>query len=200
MILRSSPSSPFGRKCKMAAMVLGLIDQIDIVPADTRDPQDSLRKQNPLGKIPILITEDGLELYDSPVICEYLDMKAGGGKLFPAGDARWPALRLQALADGILDAAILQVYERRYRTEDIVHQPWLDMQQGKVDRALNWLEANTPEAGGEPNVGDITLACALSYLDFRFNGDWREGRPRLVAWLEAFEKAVPAYGETKPHD
>lgn len=200
MILRSSPASPYGRKCKMSALVLGVLDKVEIVPADTRDPQDSMRKQNPLGKIPILVTDDGLELYDSPVICEYLDMKAGGGKLFPNGDARWPALRLQALADGILDAAILQVYERRYRTEDIIHQPWLDLQQEKVDRALDWLEANPPEAEGHPTIGDVTLACALGYLDFRFAGKWREGRPNMAAWLDAFDKAVPAYEETKPHD
>lgn len=200
MILCSSPSSPFVRKCTMSAMILGLIDQIDVVPANTRDPMDAMRNENPLGKIPTLIADDGLRLYDSPVICEYLDMKAGGGKLLPAGDARWPVLKLQALADGILDAAILQVYERRFRTEDKVHQPWLDMQQSKVDGALDWLEANTPETGAHPTIGDVTLACALDYLDFRFEGKWREGRPKLAAWLEAFAKAVPAYGETKPSD
>src|SRR5690606_23892401 len=102
-------------------------------------------------------------LFDSAVICEYLDAQAGGGKLIPAGDARWPVLKLQALADGILEAAVLQVYERRFRTEDKVHQPWLDMQQSKVDGALDWLEANPPETGSHPNIGDVTLACALDY-------------------------------------
>jgi glutathione S-transferase len=199
MILRSSPASPYGRKCKLAAMMLGLIDRVEIVRTDTRDPEDSMRKQNPLGKIPILITDDGLELYDSPVICEYLDTVAGGS-LFPGGDARWPALRLQALADGILDAAILQVYEARYRPEEKHHQPWLELQQGKVDRALQWLEANTPATGGDPTIGDLTLACALSYLDFRFAGKWRESHPNLVAWLEAWDKAVPAFAETAPTD
>ncbi|RME99049.1 MAG: glutathione S-transferase, partial [Alphaproteobacteria bacterium] len=121
MILRSSPASPYGRKCKMAAIILGLIDKVEVVPADTRDPKDSMRQQNPLGKIPILITDDGRELFDSPVICEYLDSLAGGGRLFPQGEARWQALKLQALGDGILDAALLQVYERRYRPEEMVY-------------------------------------------------------------------------------
>lgn len=200
MILRSSPASPYGRKCKMAALMLGLIDRIEIVRANTRDPEDSIRKQNPLGKIPVLVTDDGLELYDSPVICEYLDALAGGGTLFPENDARWPALRLQALADGILDAAILQVYEARYRPEDMIHRPWLALQQGKVDRALQWLEANTPEASGDPTIGELTLSCALGYLDFRFAGKWRESHPNLVTWLEAWDKAVPAFAETTPHD
>ncbi len=200
MILRSNPASPFGRKCKMSALVLGLMDRVDIVDADPRDPQDALRQQNPLGKIPILITDDGLELYDSPVICEYLDGLAGGGQLFPEGEARWSALRLQALGDGVMDAAVLQVYEGRYRPEDMIFTPWLEMQQGKVDRALAWLEAHVPQIGERPTIGDITLACALGYLDFRFDGTWREFRPNLVGWLHAFQAQVPAFGETTPHD
>ena len=198
MILRSSPPSPFGRKCKLAIAILGLGDKIEMVKADTMDPQDSLRQQNPLGKIPILITDDGLELYDSPVICEYLDSIAGGGKIFPNGEARWGALRLQALGDGMMDAGLLQVYEARYRPEDIHHQPWLDMQAEKVERGLTWLEANTPETGDTPTIGDITLACALGYLDFRFDRLWRKDRPKLVAWLDAFAEKVPAFAETTP--
>ncbi|GAB4231416.1 MAG: glutathione S-transferase [Methyloligellaceae bacterium] len=184
----------------MAAIILGLIDKVEVVPADTRDPKDSMRQQNPLGKIPILITDDGRELFDSPVICEYLDSLADGGRLFPQGEARWQALKLQALGDGILDAALLQVYERRYRPEEMVYQPWLDLQQEKVDRALDWLEAHVPETGPQPTIGDVTLACALGYLDFRHGGKWRQAHPRLVAWEEAFAQAVPAYRETMPHD
>lgn len=198
MILRSAPPSPFGRKCKLAVAILGLADKIEMVKADTMDPQDSLRQQNPLGKIPILITDDGLELYDSPVICEYLDGFAGGGTLFPDGEARWGALRLQALGDGMMDAGLLQVYEARYRPEELHHQPWLDMQGDKVDRGLAWLEANTPKTGETPTIGDITLACALGYLDFRFDGTWRKDHPKLVTWLDAFAKQVPAFAETRP--
>lgn len=199
MILRSSPASPFGRKCKLSALMLGLMDQIEVIPADTRDPEDTVRKQNPLGKIPVLILDDGLELYDSPVICEYFDTLADG-TLFPAGAARWPALRLQALCDGVLDAAILQVYEKRYRPEDMRHRPWVEMQQEKVERALVWLEKNTPPPPASPNIGDVSLACTLSYLDFRFDGAWRANSPTLVTWLEAFDTAVPAFAETMPHD
>lgn len=202
MILRSSPASPYGRKCKMSAIILGLFDRIEVVKTNTRDENDSIRGQNPLGKIPALILDDGTILYDSPVICEYLDVLAGGGKTVPAkGPGRWKALTLQALADGILDAALLQVYEKRYRPEDLVHQPWVEMQQGKVDRALDSLEANPPAGvSGTPDVGQITLACALGYLDFRFDGGWRSKRPKLVAWLKAYEAKVPAYAETAPHD
>ena len=198
MILRSAPPSPFGRKCKLAVAILGLDDRVELLKADTMDPQDSLRQQNPLGKIPILITDDGLELYDSPVICEYLDAEAGSGALFPDGEARWPALRLQALGDGIMDAGLLQVYEARYRPKEVHHQPWLDMQQEKVERGLAWLEANTPQTGETPTIGDITLACALGYLDFRFDGAWRKDHPNLVAWHDAFAERVPAYAKTRP--
>jgi glutathione S-transferase len=126
------------------------------------------------------------------------DALAGGGRLFPAGEARWPALRLQALADGILDAAILQVYEGRYRPEEMRHQPWVDRQQGKIDRALAWLETNPPAGDRRSTIGELTLACALGYLDFRFAGAWRSAHPNLAAWLGDYDKAEPAFGETRP--
>ena len=200
MMLRSAPPSPFGRKVKMAAKILDLTDRIEVVSADLNDPDDSIRQQNPLGKIPALVLDDGTCLYDSRVICEHLDGIAGGGRLFPSGEARMPAIRLQALADGLMDAGILQVYEARYRPEEKRHQPWLDRQREKVERTLAALEADPPAFDGTPDIGHVTLACALGYLDFRFDGKWREGHPRLVAWLDAFAAAVPAYGETAPHD
>ena len=200
MMLRSAPPSPFGRKVKMAAKILDLTDRIEVVSADLNDPDDSIRQQNPLGKIPALVLDDGTCLYDSRVICEHLDGLAGGGRLFPSGEARMPAIRLQALADGLMDAGILQVYEARYRPEEKRHQPWLDRQREKVERALTALEADPPAFDGTPDIGHVTLACALGYLDFRFDGKWRESHPRLVAWLDAFAAAVPAYGETAPHD
>jgi glutathione S-transferase len=122
MILRSSPASPFGRKVKMAAIVLGLMDKIEIVVANTLDPDDAIRKQNPLGKIPALTLDDGTTLYDSRVIVEYLDVQAGGGKIIPAsGKDRFDALTLQALADGIMDAAILQIYFCNESILKVVH-------------------------------------------------------------------------------
>ena len=200
MILRTTPASPFGRKCKISALILGLMDRIEIKRADTMDPEDSMRRENPLGKIPILILDDGAAIYDSRVICEYLDALAGGANLFPAGEARWPALTLQALGDGIIDAAILEVYEKRFRPEEKRHQDWLDYQREKVRRGLDWLEANIPGTQAEPDIGDVSLACTLGYLDFRFEGAWRDGHPKLAAWLEGFAERVPAFGETTPHD
>ena len=200
MILRSSQASPFGRKVKIAAKMLGLIGDIEIVKADTRDPNDSLKDQNPLGKIPTLILEDGQILYDSRVICEYLDDRAGGGLLFPKGAGRWQAFKLQAETDGILEAAILQVYESRFRPEEKRHQPWVNRQQEKVERALADLERNPPGLSGSPHIGHVTLACALGYLDFRFDGAWRASNRDLVHWLSDFERQVPAFAETMPGD
>ncbi len=116
MKLRYSPASPFARKVRIAAAVLGLAERIELVPADTGNPEDSLRRENPLGKIPTLILEDGTTLYDSRVIEQYLDDLAGGGKLLPAGGpARFQMLVRQTLADGLTDATLLLVYEGRFR-------------------------------------------------------------------------------------
>lgn len=196
LILRSSPSSPFARKVRIAAACLGLEARIAIEAADTNNPADSLRKQNPLGKIPALILEDGQAIFDSPVIVEYLDGLAGGGRLIPADlSARIRALTLQALADGAADAAVLQIYEKRMREPAERSVKWVAYQAEKVERALTALEARPPAAGAV-DVGTIALACALGYLDLRFAGEWRTSRPRLVAWLEAFSAAVPAYAAT----
>ncbi|WP_158818438.1 glutathione S-transferase N-terminal domain-containing protein [Methylocapsa sp. S129] len=197
LVLRSSPASPFGRKVKIAAAILGLTERIEIVPADTNDAHDSLRLQNPLGKIPALVLEDGAVLYDSAVILEYLDWLAGGGQIIPAAPGpRFSALTRQALADGIADAALLQVYETRFREPGQHVAKWLDHQSGKVERGLKALEAAPPETAAR-DVGAIALACALGYLDLRFAGRWRAGYPRLAAWLAAFAAAVPAFEETR---
>ena len=196
LVLRSSPASPFGRKVKMAASVLGLLDRIEIVPADTNDPAEPLRQQNPLGKIPTLVLEDGTTLFDSRVIVEYLDHLAGGS-IFPAGNERFVQLRLQALADGLCDAALLQVYETRFRPEEGRNAAWVANQAGKVSRALATLEAAPPALPDKPRIGEIALACALGYLDLRFAGAWRADHPRLVAWLEAFAAKVPAFETTR---
>ena len=197
MILRSSPPSPFGRKVKIAAAILGLTDKIEIVVTDTIDPSDSIRQQNPLGKIPALILADGKVVYDSRVIVEYLDMVAGGGKIIPNGPARLDTLVLQALADGIMDAGILQMYERRFRDEAKREPKWVEHQQGKIERALAVLEQQDVPLHATPLIGEIALACALGYLDLRFEGAWRVKHPRLVAWLDRFAAAVPAFEKTK---
>ncbi len=202
MILRSSPSSPFGRKARIAVSLLGFDGEVKIERADTTDLNDSVRAQNPLGKIPVLIAEDGTAYYNSRVILDYLDDRAGGGKIVPReSKARLAALRLQALCDGILDASILTIYEARWRKADMREPKWLEHQAGKVTRALAALEAAPPALdGGLPNVGLITLACVLGYRDFRFGGDWRSDHPRLVGWIDNFAARVAAYAATKPAD
>ena len=198
LVLRSSPASPFGRKVKIVAKTLGLMERIEIAPTNTADPSDPIRTVNPLGKIPALELEDGVTLFDSRVIVEYLDSLAGGGKVIPTEpSARFSALRLQALCDGICDAALLQVYEVRLRSEDERSAAWADLQAGKVARALASLDDAPPPVAVE--IGQIALACALGYLDLRFEGSWRQGHPKLVEWLAAFEAATPAYAETAPH-
>lgn len=196
LTLRTSPASPFGRKVRIAAALLGLEERIAIVAADTGDPTDSLRQQNPLGKIPALIAEDGEAIFDSRVIVEYLDGLAGGGRVIPPDLAtRTRALTLQALADGMADAAVLQIYERRMREPAERSAKWVDHQAGKVARGLEALESTPPKTGAN-HVGAIALACTLGYLDLRFAGDWRTGHPRLVEWLNTFAAAVPAYAAT----
>lgn len=200
LILRSSPPSPFGRKIKIAASLLGLSDKIKIETTDTNDPSDTIRKQNPLGKIPALILEDGSALFDSPVILEYLDALAGGGKIIPReGKPRWDTLRLHAVADGIMDAALLQVYEKRFRPEEHWVAKWTDYQAEKVTRSMDVLEPAPPALPAMPDIGHIGLACALGYLDLRFEGKWRAHYPKLVAWLDNFAAKVPAFEKTKVH-
>lgn len=198
MRLLSSPPSPFGRKIKIAAALLGLADRITVDVTDTNKADGPLRTQNPLGKIPTLILEDGTALFDSRVILEYLDHLAGGGKIIPHDTAaRFAALRLQALCDGLLDASLLQVYEARFRPEAVRHQPWLDYQAEKVTRTLDALEKAPPHIDPLPDVGQIALACALGYQDLRFQGRWRQTYPALVQWLDRFVAQVPSFAATK---
>lgn len=198
MILRFSPSSPFVRKVRIGANLLGLDEKITLRSVDLNDSADSIRTQNPLGKIPALVLDDGETLYDSRVILEYLDHLAGGGRILPREPKkRFAALRLQALCDGVLDAAVLLVYESRYRPPEMKVQSWVDRQHDKVKRALDALEAKPPVLAGTPDVGQIALACVLGYLDLRFTGEWRKGHPKLVAWLDAFAARVPAFEATK---
>jgi glutathione S-transferase len=196
MILRSSSSSPFVRKVRIAAAVLDLTKRIEIVPADTSDPTDTLRVQNPLGKIPTLVLADGRAIYDSAVILEYLDHLAGGGRILPSGPERFDVLTRAALADGVTDAAILKVYETRWREDGARSARWLDHQTGKIGRGLAALDSLHPDPD-RIDVASIALACALGYLDLRFAGAWRTERPKLAAWLAAFSTKVPAFEATR---
>jgi glutathione S-transferase len=209
MKLRHSPTSPFVRKVMVAAYELGLESQIERVPTRVAPTQrnDDVVRENPLVKIPALTTDDGLVIYDSRVICEYLDTLSGGGKLFPpAGKPRWLALRQQALGDGILDAGILARYES-LRPREFQWQEWIDAQMRKVRGALSALEMEcesgelsaSAEAATVP-IGQIAIGCALGWLDFRYPGEaWRERHRRLATWYDRFAKR-PAMQETAPRD
>ena len=200
MQLRSSPSSPFGRKVKMATFILGFDDQVTPVLTDTLDPNDSICEVNPLGKIPAL-EDDGTTFYDSRVIMEYLDAKAGGGKIIPAhGPERYETLTRAALMDGILDAAILVIYERRMRPEDKYVESVVERQRGKIIRGLEVIAAKNPSYsnGAMPDIGEIGLACVLGYLDFRKQVNWRDHAPNIASWLADFAAAVPGYEDSMP--
>lgn len=200
-VLRSSPASPFGRQIKIAASVLGLSGKITVEMTDTNDPGDTIRKQNPLGKIPALVLDNGDVIYDSRVILDYLNELAGGDRLIPAkGEARYKVLTLLALANGLMDAALLRVYEGRFREENERSEKWLAYQGEKVARALAVLEAQPPATvspGDVPDAARIAVACALGYLDLRFEGKWREDHPNLVKWLDDFAAAIPSFEETR---
>lgn len=198
LTLRFAAPSPFVRKVRIAADLVGLTERIQLSDADTLSPSDPLRAQNPLGKIPTLVLEDGDVLYDSRVIVEYLDDLAGGGRLIPAGPERFAALRQQALYDGVLDAALLQIYEVRYRPDASRREPsWIAYQGEKVARALAFAEAHQSRPAERLHVGHIAQACALGYLDLRFEGLWRREHPALVAWLDDFAARVPSFTWTR---
>lgn len=199
MILRTSPSSPFGRQIQLAASILHLSDRIRVEDADTTDPKDTLRQQNPLGKIPVLINDDGTALYDSRVILEYLDFVAGGEKLVPQDTSKFAALTLHALANGITDAAVANVYEKRFRPAEQQSEDRMAYQADKIARGLQALESTAPvlKSVDDIHLGHISLACALGYLDLRFEGKWRADHPELVAWLDSFSTLVPALEATR---
>jgi glutathione S-transferase len=164
-------------------------------------PDAAVVADNPLGKIPCLLTDDGAALYDSRVICEYLDGLHQGPKMFPPSGAaaRWTALRRQALADGIMDAGVLTRYETFLRPQEARWDAWIEQQKRKFHRGLDALEGESASLG-VVDIGTLATACALGYLDFRFAiEDWRAGRPRLAAWFEQFAQR-PSIAQTAPQD
>jgi glutathione S-transferase len=198
MKLRYAAASPFVRKVMVVAHEHGLTDRIELVPTTLSPVQANaaLAVENPLMKVPSLLTEDGQALFDSPVICEYLDALTSGRKLFPpAGPTRWAALRQQALGDGILDALVLCRYEM-LRPEDRRWSGWTDGQMTKAHQGL--AAAEHEDLQGPRTIGHIALGCMLGYLDFRFPADgWRHRHPRLAAWY-AREEQLPAMQATRP--
>jgi len=201
MRLFYSPPSPFARKVRVAAAELGLggaIEPVEVHPKPVETPP-ALAAVNPLGKIPALVIEDGTALYDSTVICEYLDTEHGGGRLIPAkGAARWAARRREALANGMMEAGVLLRYEQLFREEGHRSEAWIDGQQGRVDRALDVLEGEAESLPAEPDMGTIAVGCALGYLDFRFaERHWRNAHPALARWYEPWS-ARPSMRGTLP--
>lgn len=197
MILRSTLTSPFGRKVRIAADVLGVADRIEVVPADTLDEKDTLRLQNPLGKIPCLLLDDGTALYDSRVIVEYLQSISAAGRLIPAdGPERYVALTRATLADGITDAALLMVYEGRFRAPETASQRWLEHQRGKVLRGVAAFDRMPPDPA-RTDIVSIALACALDYLDWRQPVVWRPHYARLAEWLGRFADFEPAFPRSR---
>ncbi len=184
-----SSASPYSCKVLMAAAHAGI--PLQAVPVETSKPTEEFLKANPLGKIPVLIADDGETIFDSRAITQYLNRQSGN-KLYPRNPAkRTDAERLEALADGIADCALAHVYERRSRPEEIVHQPWLDKQWEKVSRALDALNADPPRLGRKINGGHIALRAVLGYLELRFAGKWEKGRGKLKRWAARFDDKFP---------
>jgi glutathione S-transferase len=190
MKLYISPQSPFARKVRVVARETGLAARIEEVVATVSPIKANAEvgRSNPLMKIPTLVLDDGSALFDSPVICEYLDSLHGGRQLFPAaGAARWTALKLQAAGDGILDAGILARYETVLRPKELQWADWKAGQREKWQAGLDFLERESAALAGEPTIGSITAACALGWLDFRYgDDDWRASRPALARWYATF--------------
>ncbi len=189
MILRFLPHSPFVRKVLVSAHETGQAGDLEIEEAHVFDPSTPLLAENPLGKVPALVRDDGSVLYDSTVICEWLDSRAGSERLYPpAGEARWRALRRNALGDGLGQAATWNIRER-YRPDGERSDRYMASYDRAIGRTLAALESETgaPPATGEPiDIGDISIACALSYIDFRYPDlDWRAAHPALGAWTDA---------------
>ncbi|WP_137132908.1 glutathione S-transferase [Rhizobium sp. FY34] len=195
MKLLYSPASPYSAKCRMAARHVGI--DIEEVKTDTNAAPAELLDNNPLGKIPVLIRDGEQPIYDSVAIMHFLDRQSGG-LLYPKKDEkRTEAEVLEALCDGLTDCLIAIIYERRFRPEEMQHQPWIDKQWEKVVRGLDYLEANLPKTEKKLNGGHFALAALIGYLDLRFAGQWSETRPNLAAWPTKFAKLFADYDSMK---
>ncbi|MGI9153162.1 MAG: glutathione S-transferase [Rubrivivax sp.] len=185
-----SPFSPYVRKCLVTGHEVGLNDRIQLLPsaANPVNRDRDIIPNNPLGKVPTFFTDSGEVLYDSRVICEYLN-DMGKGVLFPSGAARWPALTLQSLADGMLDAALLTRYEGVMRPEQYQWADWANAQYNKVETSLDHLNAHPSSLESGVHIGTIAVGCALWYLDLRFaDRNWRDRAPRVAEWYARFSQ------------
>jgi glutathione S-transferase len=194
-----SVTSPYVRKCLVSAHELALRERIELQPAAPHpvNRDRALVVCNPLGKVPTLVTDDGMVLYDSHVICEYLNALGDGHLLPESASARWPVYRDQALADGLLDAAVLVRYETFARPEALRWKDWIDGQMDKVNCSLVELEKRASTLN-RVDLGTIAIGCALGYLDFRFAAlGWRNTYPKTAAWFDGFG-ARPSMMATRP--
>jgi glutathione S-transferase len=201
MKLRWAPGSPFVRKVMVTAIETGQEDAIEKIATDYHAPNSDIVDQNPLGKVPALILDDGSILVDSPVICAYLDSLHEGPRMIPEdAKERWAALSLEGLADGMTESAIA-VQRERGRPEDKRWDQFRDRQWGKFERTMDWLEAN-PKLFEKPvNIGQIAVACGIGWIEFRMGdvlGEWRRRWPRLGAWHDEFSRR-PSMRATMPH-
>ncbi len=196
MKLFYSPTSPFARKVLACAMAREIHERIELVPTNPSSLPPALVVANPLSKVPCMVTGDGMALFDSPVICEYLDSLEGALPMFPrAGGARWLALRYQALGDGISDAAVLRRGEM-VKPKEEARDVQIARQGAVVARSLDALEKAVPHR--LVYIGSISIGCALGYLDLRFADEpWREEHPQLAAWYQAFLEH-PCMAKTGP--
>lgn len=187
MLLRHSHTSPFVRKVMVLLHETGLIDSVQLESVDGWSEPDALVSENPLSMVPTLVLDDGQVLFDSPLICDYLDQQHNGQAMVPSGDGRWRVLRDQALADGMLDCAVLIFLELSKRPEALRWDWWLTLKQRAITRSLDALEADVAALGERVDLGTISIAVALSYLDLRGAvGEWRDGRPALSKWHAKF--------------
>lgn len=199
MLLRHSHTSPYVRKVTALLHETGLADRVPSETIDGWSEPDALTADNPLSMVPTLVLDDGRTLFDSPVICEYLDGLHGGPRMIPeTGDDRWRVLREQALADGILDCAILIFMETHKRPEALRWDWWLELKRRAITRSLDHLEQGVNDLTGRVDLGTLSIAIALAYLDLRGAvGDWREARPALAAWHQRFAQR-PSMIATEP--
>jgi len=199
MRLSHAANSPFVRKIMVVLHETGQLGQVTLVPAmgTPLDPGSIPLDGNPLGKVPFLMLDDGTPLYDSRVICRYLDARGGGG-LYPAEPALWAVLVREALGDGIADAAVAVAYEMRLRPEPLRYPDWMEGQWAKVERTLDTLEREADSLTAPLDMGQIAVGAALGYIDLRHGArDWRRTRPRLDAWNAGLAER-PSMQATKP--
>lgn len=199
MLLQTTPTSPFGRKVRMAISHYNLENRIAVEFLDISKADDRQKLRNPLGKVPVLVRSDSSYIIDSCEIMHFIAHLVEDRDFLPKAPTCWHVLTLQALADGIVDAALLLLYEERYRSKEQFSERWISHQKNKIESALSASTAHVFDwSTSQPSLGDFALASALGYLDFRFEGEWRKRHSELCVWLSEFERKVASFAITSP--